>query len=119
MQLTAKYIDMESAEFTAVLHTEDAREIGVREQDRVRIKHERSSAVTVVQTTDTVVKKGDVGILGKAWSALGPRLTQDPDVPLLHHSIGGLYDSHRGAALVLDAHPVLFPYPDFSGVLRM
>jgi AMP phosphorylase len=31
--------------------------------------------VTVVQTTDTVVKKGDVGILGKAWSALGP----DPD----------------------------------------
>jgi AMP phosphorylase len=75
MQLTAKYIDMESAEFTAVLHTEDAREIGVREQDRVRIKHERSSAVTVVQTTDTVVKKGDVGILGKAWSALGP----DPD----------------------------------------
>jgi AMP phosphorylase len=75
MQLTAKYIDMESAEFTAVLNTEDAREIGVREQDRVRIKHERSSAVTVVQTTETVVKKGDVGILGKAWSALGP----DPD----------------------------------------
>ena len=75
MQLTAKYIDMESAEFTAVLHMEDAREIGVREQDRVRIKHERSSAVTVVQTTDTVVKKGDVGILGKAWTALGP----DPD----------------------------------------
>src|SRR5659263_656301 len=61
MQLTAKYIDMESAEFTAVLHTEDAREIGVREQDRVRIKHERRSAVTDVQTTDTVVKTGDGG----------------------------------------------------------
>jgi AMP phosphorylase len=75
MQLTAKYIDMESAEFTAVLNMEDAREIGVREQDRVHIKHERSSAVTVVQTSETVVKKGDVGILGKAWSALGP----DPD----------------------------------------
>jgi len=75
MQLTAKYIDMESAEFTVVLHIENALEIGVREQDRVRIKHERSSAVTVVQTTDTVVNKGEVGILGKAWAALGP----DPD----------------------------------------
>src|SRR5674476_197542 len=75
MQLKAKYIDMESSEFTVVLHIENAQEIGVREQDRVRIKHERSSAVTVVQTTDTVVNKGEVGILGNAWSALGP----DPD----------------------------------------
>ncbi|NLT37925.1 MAG: AMP phosphorylase [Methanomassiliicoccus sp.] len=75
MQLKAKYVDMESAEYTAVLHTEDALEIGVREQDRVRIKHERSSAVTLVQTTDTVVNKGEVGILGKAWETLGP----DPD----------------------------------------
>lgn len=72
MQLKAKYIDMDSAEYTAVLNKEDALEIGVREQDRVRIKHERSSAVTLVQTTDTVVKKGEVGILGKAWTDLGP-----------------------------------------------
>ena len=72
MQLKAKYIDMESSEYTVVLHIENALEIGVREQDRVRIKHERSSAVTVVQTTDTVVNEGEVGILGNAWSALGP-----------------------------------------------
>jgi AMP phosphorylase len=75
MQLKARYIDMESAEYTAVLNKEDALEIGVREQDRVRIKHERNSTVTLVQTTDTVVRKGEVGILGKAWEELGP----DPD----------------------------------------
>ena len=38
MQLKAKYIDMESAEYTCVLHVDDAREMGVREQDRVRVK---------------------------------------------------------------------------------
>ena len=72
MQLKAKYIDMETAEYTAVLHREDAMEIGVREQDRVRIKHERNSTVTLVQTTDTVVRKGEVGILGRAYKDLGP-----------------------------------------------
>ena len=75
MQLKAKYIDMETAEHTCVLHDEDARELGVREQDRVRIKHERNSMVFIVQTTDTVVNKGEVGILGRAYKLLGP----DPD----------------------------------------
>jgi AMP phosphorylase len=72
MQLKAKYIDMESAEYTAVLNREDALEIGVREQDRVRVKHERSSIVAVVQTTVTVVRKGEVGILGRGYTDLGP-----------------------------------------------
>ncbi len=72
MLLKAKYIDMETGEYTAVLHVEDAMELGVREQDRVRLKHERSSITTVLQTTDTVVKKGEVGILSLAWRELGP-----------------------------------------------
>jgi|LSQX01.1.fsa_nt_gb AMP phosphorylase len=72
MQLKAKYIDMESAEYTCVLHVDDAREMGVREQDRVRVKHERSSVVTLVHTTDTVVQPGEVGILGRAYVELGP-----------------------------------------------
>ncbi len=71
MQLKARYIDMESADYTAVLHVDDCRELGVREQDRVRIKHENSSIVTVVQTTDSVVERGEVGILGRAYDALG------------------------------------------------
>jgi len=72
MRLNAKYIDMEAAEFTCVLNEEDAKELGVREQDRVRIKHERNSLVALVQTTDTFVQKGEVGILGRAYEALGP-----------------------------------------------
>ncbi len=72
MLLKATYIDMESAEYTAVLHVEDCSELGVREQDRVRIKHERNSAVAVVQTTDSVVSRGEVGILGRAYKELGP-----------------------------------------------
>lgn len=80
MQLKAKYIDMESAEYTAVLHVDDAKEIGVREQDRVRIKHERSSVVTLVHTTDTIVGRGEVGILGRAYTDLGPEADEIIDV---------------------------------------
>ncbi|NLK25354.1 MAG: AMP phosphorylase [Euryarchaeota archaeon] len=72
MQLKAKYIDMETAEYTSVLHVDDAKELGVREQDRVRVKHERSAVVTVVHTTDTIVQRGEVGILGRAYRELGP-----------------------------------------------
>ncbi len=80
MLLKAKYIDMETGEYTAVLHVEDAMELGVREQDRVRIKHERSSITTVLQTTDTVVRKGEVGILNLAWRELGPDENEMLDV---------------------------------------
>lgn len=72
MKLKAKYIDMESAEYTCVLHDDDAKEMGVREQDRIRLKHERNSIVALLQTTDTVVNKGEVGILGRAYGILGP-----------------------------------------------
>ncbi|NLI73520.1 MAG: AMP phosphorylase [Euryarchaeota archaeon] len=80
MQLKAKYIDMETAEYTCVLHVDDAREMGVREQDRVRIKHDRSSVVALVHTTDTIVQQGEVGILGRAYARLGPDKDEVIDV---------------------------------------
>jgi len=80
MQLRAKYIDMETGEYTALLHVDDCLELGIREQDRVRVKHERSAIVTIVQTTDSVVSKGEVGILGRAWADLGPEPGEMVDV---------------------------------------
>ena len=80
MNLKARYIDMESAEYTCVLHDNDAIELGVREQDRIRIKHERNSIVALLQTTDTVVNQGGVGILGRAYGVLGPERDEIVDV---------------------------------------
>ena len=80
MNLKARYIDMESAEYTCVLHDNDAIELGVREQDRIRIKHERNSIVALLQTTDTVVNQGEVGILGRAYGVLGPERDEIVDV---------------------------------------
>ena len=80
MNLKARYIDMESAEYTCVLHDNDAIELGVREQDRNRIKHERNSIVAHLQTTDKVVNQGEVGILGRAYGVLGPERDEIVDV---------------------------------------
>ncbi|MFP4169823.1 MAG: AMP phosphorylase [Methanomassiliicoccales archaeon] len=68
MILKAKYIDMDAGEYTAVLHDDDCEELGVREQDRVKIKHERAEITAILQTTDSAVKRGEVGLLGKAYA---------------------------------------------------
>jgi AMP phosphorylase len=70
MILKAKHIDMDAGEFTAVLHDDDCWELGVREQDRVKIKHERNEITAILQTTDTVVSPGEVGLLGRAFHAM-------------------------------------------------
>ncbi len=72
MRLKAKYIDMDTGELTALLHEEDCMELGVREQDRVKLKHERKDTITaIVQTTDSVVNPGEIGILGQTMKVLG------------------------------------------------
>jgi len=80
MKLRAKYIDMDAGEFTAVLHYNDCMEIGVREQDRVKIKHEKSEITAILQTTDTVVRQGEVGILGQAFHTMNVKAGEEVEV---------------------------------------
>mgnify|MGYP005833385571 CR=1 FL=1 len=81
MKLKARYIDVDTGELTAVLHEEDCMELGVREQDRVRIKHERKDTITaIVHTTDTIVNPGEVGILGKTFEKLGAESGEEVEV---------------------------------------
>ncbi|HTY47160.1 MAG TPA: AMP phosphorylase [Methanomassiliicoccales archaeon] len=72
MKLKAKYIDMDTGEITALLHVDDCMEIGVHEQDRVRVKHENDTVTAIVQTTDTFLMKGEIGLLGRAFTYIGP-----------------------------------------------
>ena len=72
MKLKAKYIDMDTGEITALLHIVDCAEIGVHEGDRVKVKHENNTVTAIVQTTDSFLTQGEIGLLGKAYHYIGP-----------------------------------------------
>jgi AMP phosphorylase len=80
MKLKAKYIDMDTEEITALLHVEDCLEIGVAEGDRIRVKHESKTVTAIVQTTDSFLMKGEVGLLGRAFNYVGPEIGEALDV---------------------------------------
>jgi AMP phosphorylase len=80
MKLKAKYIDMDTGEITTLLRTEDCMEIGVHEGDRVKVKHEGSTVTAIVQTTESVLQEGEIGLLGKAFSFIGPEAGEILDV---------------------------------------
>ncbi len=80
MKLKAKYIDMDTGEIAALLHVDDCMEIGIAEQDRVRVKHESSTVTAIVQTTDTYLAKGEIGLLGRAFDYIGPEAGELLDV---------------------------------------
>lgn len=81
MRLKARYIDMDTGELTAVMNEEDCLELGVREQDRVKIKHEKKDTITaIVHTTDTVVNPGEIGILGKTFATLHAESGEEVEV---------------------------------------
>ena len=80
MKLKAKFVDVDTGEITALLHIDDAQDMGLREQDRVRIVHEGKAVIAIVNTSDTVIDKGDVGLLGRAYKYIGPEQGEVIDV---------------------------------------
>lgn len=80
MILKAKYVDVDTGEITALIHDDDCAELGIREKDRVRITHEGKSVVAIITTTDSYVKKGDVGLMGDAFKFIGPEEGEPIDV---------------------------------------
>jgi len=82
MKLKAKYIDMDTGEITALLHDADCMEIGVREGDRIKVKHENNTIIAIVQTSNSVIKKGDIGLLGKAFNFIGPEAGEQLEVSM-------------------------------------
>lgn len=80
MRLKAKYIDMDTGELTALLHAIDALELGVREQDRIKLRHENETVTALVHITERYLKPGEVGLLGKAFQYIGPEVGEVLDV---------------------------------------
>jgi AMP phosphorylase len=72
MKLKARYVDVDTGELTALLNDDDAAELGLREMDRVRITHEGTNVVAIVNTSDTVIQRGEIGLMGAAFKDFGP-----------------------------------------------
>ena len=65
-----KRIDLCAGEFTVILHEKDAKELGVRNSDRVRVVGPNNSITAIVETTDSIVASDEVGLLEKGFNAL-------------------------------------------------
>lgn len=71
MKLIAKYVDVEPGEISIILHEFDCAEMGIRGRDRVKIAYQGKTTVAIVNTTDTVVKKGEIGLIGSTYRTVG------------------------------------------------
>jgi AMP phosphorylase len=80
MKLKARYFNVDTGEITALMHDADAAELGLREKDRVKIMHEGNTVVAILTTSDTFVVKGDIGLMGQAFSFIGPEEGETIDV---------------------------------------
>jgi len=101
MKLVAKYIDVDAGEFTAIMHDDDCREIGVREQDRVKVKRHGNEITAILLTTDSAVAKGEIGLLGKAFNRMGIQPMEEVEVICTPKpdSIGHIKKKMRGEEL--------------------
>ena len=62
MDLHSVEIDLDTETPTAVLHGEDARELGVHPMDRVQLRHNGGTTIGVVKVTSKLVDPGTIGL---------------------------------------------------------
>lgn len=62
MKMKAKLFSLETGKLVAVINEEDAKELGVWPLDRVEITAGKNSAIAILDVTDKMVKKGEVGL---------------------------------------------------------
>lgn len=70
MKYKIKEINVDAGEFTVILNDSDAKELGVRSLDRVKVITPDNTITAIVETTDSVVASGEIGVLCKAFDAL-------------------------------------------------
>ncbi|MEF8832193.1 MAG: AMP phosphorylase [Candidatus Thermoplasmatota archaeon] len=70
MELKVKSIDIDSRDQMVILNSSDADEIGLRSQDRVSVNHDENTSTAVVETSKSLVEKGDIGLVEKVMEGL-------------------------------------------------
>ncbi len=75
--LKAKIFDLEIGRYEATLNETDAKKLGVRPKDRIKLFSRGKSIVAVVNTTKTVIKAGEIGISADILKTMGVKESDD------------------------------------------
>jgi AMP phosphorylase len=82
LRLTAKVFDLEIGRYEVTLNEEDAKLLGIHPKDRLKLFANRRGIVAVVNTTKTVIKKGEIGVSREVVGILniksGDKITVTP-----------------------------------------
>ncbi|MFO8109478.1 MAG: thymidine phosphorylase, partial [Thermoplasmata archaeon] len=70
MKLKAKKIDLEAGEMTVVLNKRNAEKLGMRSQGRVKVSIADKKIIALVETSSTLVKEDEIGVLHKVSEEL-------------------------------------------------
>jgi len=71
MKLRISHLDIDASEPIVLLHDDDCIELGVKENDRVRIDGPARSATALVNRSDTLVERGEVKMPDSLIDSLG------------------------------------------------
>jgi len=80
MKYKIKEINVDAGEFTVILNDRDAKDMGVRSLDRVKVIANENTITAIIETTTSVVEEGEIGVLCKAFDKLGVSGNEDVEV---------------------------------------
>ncbi len=63
-------IDVDAGEYTVILNSADAYEMGLRSMDRVKVFSKKHSITAIIELSDTILKPKEIGLLRRAFSSL-------------------------------------------------
>ncbi len=72
----AKLLDIEGDSLEVIINEEDARDMGIRPKDRVKVFTDNKSVIAIVNTTRTFVAEGEIGVVREVKDACGLRKGQ-------------------------------------------
>ncbi len=104
MKYKIKEINIDAGEYTVILNVKDAKDMGVRSLDRVKIISPKKTVTSVVETTTSVVKEGEVGMLCKVFEEFkDPQLKTVQIMPTSRpHSVELIKNKIDGKALTAE-----------------
>jgi hypothetical protein len=71
LRLKAKHVSLEAGgKPIAILNYDDAEELGVLSQGRVRLTYNQKDLTALVNTSKTFLSKGEIGLFEKVWNYL-------------------------------------------------
>ncbi len=70
MKLKVKKIDIESRDQRVMLNSSDAKEIGLRSQDRVSLNHNKKTCTATLEISKSLIDKGYIGLVEKVMESL-------------------------------------------------